>query len=117
MKIHYFIRVLSTVFVFSLISGFSGTALSEEKQVNDGIQTSPASVEMTDGVIRKVDKSNNRITIKHGEIRNLDMPGMTMVFQVQQPELLDKVQVGEKVKFRAEKSGSALVVTEIQPEK
>ena len=72
---------------------------------------------MTDGVIRKVDKNNKKITIKHGEIRNLDMPGMTMVFQVKQPELFDKVQAGDKVKFRAEKSGSAFVVTDIQPDK
>jgi Cu/Ag efflux protein CusF len=72
---------------------------------------------MTDGVIRKIDRSNNKITIKHGEIKNLDMPGMTMVFQVKQPELLDKAKAGDKVKFRAEKSGSAFLVTDIQPEK
>ena len=109
-------KSLSIALALLLLPGISGNAWSEEKQVDTGIQQ-PATIEMTDGVIRKVDKNNNRITIKHGEIKNLDMPGMTMVFQVQQPELLDKVQVGDKVKFRAEKSGSALVVTEIQPEK
>lgn len=110
-------KSLSTALVLLLISGFSGNALSEEKQGNVSIQESPASVEMTDGVIRKVDKNNNKITIKHGEIKNLDMPGMTMVFQVKHPDLIDKVQAGDKVKFRAEKSGSAFVVTDIQPDK
>ena len=38
--------------------------------------------EMTDGEIRKVDMDNKKLTIKHGNIKNLDMPGMTMVFQV-----------------------------------
>ena len=37
---------------------------------------------MTDGEIRKIDKEAKTITIKHGEIKNIDMPGMTMVFQV-----------------------------------
>ena len=45
------------------------------------------------------------------------MPGMTMVFQVKEPALLDKVKVGDKVKVRAEKAGSGYVVTVIEPAK
>lgn len=110
-------KSLTIALVLLLISGCSGTALSEEKQGDTGIQESPASIEMTDGVIRKIDKANSKITIKHGEIKNLDMPGMTMVFQVKHPDMLDKVQAGDKVRFRAEKSGSAFVVTDILPDK
>ena len=69
---------------------------------------------MTDGEVRKVDHDAKKITIKHGEIRNLDMPGMTMLFQVKDPARLDIVKPGDKVKFRAEKAGGAIVVTEIQ---
>ena len=58
-----------------------------------------------------------KITIKHGEIKNLDMPGMTMVFQVKDPALLEAVKAGDKVRFKAEKSGGAIVVTDIQPAK
>jgi Cu(I)/Ag(I) efflux system protein CusF len=76
-----------------------------------------ASADMTDGEIRKVDLDNKKITIKHGEIKNLDMPGMTMVFQVKEPALLEKAKVGEKVRFKAEKSGGAIMVTDIQPAK
>lgn len=110
-------KTQSIALAFLLISSISGTALSEEKQVDAGTQQAPAPVEMTDGVIRKIDKTNSKITIKHGEIKNLDMPPMSMVFQVKQPELLDKVKPGDKVKFRAEKSGSAFLVTDIQVEK
>lgn len=78
--------------------------------------TSSAAADMTQGVIRKIDKANNKITIRHGEIKNLEMPGMTMVFQVKDPVLLDKVATGDKVKFRAEKRGAAFVVTAIQPD-
>lgn len=72
---------------------------------------------MTDGEVRKVDKENKKITLKHGEIKNLEMPGMTMVFQVKDPAMLDMVKAGDKVMFKAEKAGGALVVTEIQPVK
>ena len=70
--------------------------------------------DMTEGEIRKVDKDNKKITIKHGEIKNLDMPGMTMVFQVKDPAMLDKVKTGDKVRFKAEKANGAIVVTDIQ---
>ena len=73
--------------------------------------------DMADGEIRKVDMENKKITIKHGEIKNLDMPGMTMVFQVKDPAMLTTVKTGDKVRFKAEKSGGAMVVTEIQPAK
>ncbi|MFA6179936.1 MAG: copper-binding protein, partial [Candidatus Methylopumilus sp.] len=63
--------------------------------------------EMSKGEIRKIDKATKKITIKHGEIKNLDMPGMTMVFQVKDPAMLDNVKPGDKVKFSAERSGGA----------
>jgi Cu(I)/Ag(I) efflux system protein CusF len=73
--------------------------------------------EMTDGEVRKVDKPAAKVTIRHGEIRNLDMPPMTMVFQVRDPALLDKVKAGDKVRFQATKDGSAYVVTAIEAAK
>jgi Cu/Ag efflux protein CusF len=73
--------------------------------------------ETTEGEVRKIDKPARKITLKHGEIKHLDMPGMTMVFQVNDPALLDKVKAGDKVKFSAEKTGGALVVTAIEAAK
>ena len=76
-----------------------------------------STTDMAEGEIRKVDMDSKKITIKHGEIKSLDMPGMTMVFQVKDPAMLDKVRAGDKVRFKAEKAGGAIVVTEIQPAK
>ena len=73
-----------------------------------------ATAAMTDGEVRKIDKENQKITLKHGDIKNLDMPGMTMVFKVKDAAMLDKVQVGSKVKFKAEKSDGAVVVTSVE---
>ncbi|NBW49917.1 MAG: copper-binding protein [Betaproteobacteria bacterium] len=70
--------------------------------------------QMTDGEIRKVDKDAGKVTIKHGEIKNLEMPGMTMVFTAKEKSLLDKVQPGDKVKFAVINDGGKMVVTDIQ---
>ena len=72
---------------------------------------------MADGEVRKIDKENRKITLKHGEIKNLDMPPMTMVFQVSDASLLDKVKPGDKVQFNAVNESGKLTVTEIKPAK
>jgi Cu(I)/Ag(I) efflux system periplasmic protein CusF len=77
--------------------------------------TSAQQSDMTDGEIRKVDKDAAKLTIKHGEIKNLDMPGMTMVFQVKDAALINKVKAGDKVRFRAEKIAGGYAVTAIEP--
>ncbi|WP_240475673.1 copper-binding protein [Herbaspirillum rhizosphaerae] len=66
------------------------------------------------GEIRKVDTDAGKITIRHGEIPNLDMPGMTMVFRVASPDMLGKVKAGDQVLFTAEKNNGALTVTSIE---
>ncbi|TAK48811.1 MAG: copper-binding protein [Betaproteobacteria bacterium] len=71
----------------------------------------------SEGEVRKVDKDAQKITIKHGPLKNLDMPAMTMVFKVKDPAMLERVKAGDKVKFQAENLGGALTVTEIAPAK
>jgi Cu(I)/Ag(I) efflux system periplasmic protein CusF len=67
----------------------------------------------TDGEVRKIDKAQSKITLKHGEIKNLDMPPMTMVFRIKEPKQLDALAIGDKVKFAAEKIDGHYVVTQI----
>ena len=73
-----------------------------------------SAMDMTVGEVKKIDKESQKITIKHGEIKNMDMPPMTMVFKALDPALLDKVKLGEKVNFTAEKRDGAIVVTAIE---
>ena len=73
--------------------------------------------EMADGEVKKIDRDAKKITLKHGTIKNLDMPAMTMVFQVKDAKLLDNVKVGDKVKFSAEQTKSAIFVTAIEGSK
>jgi Cu(I)/Ag(I) efflux system periplasmic protein CusF len=74
-----------------------------------------SSAAMVEGEVRKVDKDAKKITIKHGPLQKLDMPAMTMVFQVKDPALLERVKAGDKIKFDAEKVGGAFTVTKIEP--
>ena len=73
--------------------------------------------DMTDAEVRKVDKDGARITLKHGEIKNLDMPAMTMVFTVKDKAMLDKLQPGDKIRFKAINDAGKFTVTEIVPAK
>jgi len=68
----------------------------------------------TEGEVRKVDTAQRKITLKHGEIKNLDMPPMSMVFAVKDPALLGKVKVGDRVRFAADKIDGTYTVTAIE---
>lgn len=76
-----------------------------------------ASPPATDGEVRKIDKDAGKITLKHGEIKNLDMPPMSMVFQVKDKALLDKVKAGDKVSFTADKINGQYTVLSIEAAK
>jgi len=110
------LKSCSIMLAFSLGLWLSLSALAQEfvPEAKMPLVNTNTSIEMTEGVIRKIDVANKKITIKHGEIKNLDMSGMTMVFQVKDLVMLDTVKVGDKVKFRVEKDGGALVITDIQ---
>ncbi|CAN5897129.1 copper-binding protein [soil metagenome] len=112
MKINSFISSLSV----ATLAVLSSTAHGQTAAPASGAMQMSADA-MTAGEVRKIDKENKKITLKHGEIKNLEMPGMTMVFQVKDPAMLDTVKPGDKITFKAEKANGALVVTEIQPAK
>ena len=76
-----------------------------------------AAASMSDGEVRKIDKDAGKITIKHGDIKHLEMPGMTMVFTAKDKALLDKTQVGDKIRFMVINEGGKMVVTAIEPAK
>lgn len=99
--------------------GFSVLAIGSHAQTASAPQMQAAQAAaaqaMADGEIRKIDKENSKLTIKHGPLQNLDMPAMTMVFQVQDTTALEKLQVGDKVKFIADKVDGKFTVTKIEP--
>ena len=65
------------------------------------------------GEVVKLDKEAGRITLKHGEIKNLDMPPMTMAFRVKDRQFLRELAVGDRVRFAAERIDGNYTVTEL----
>ena len=79
------------------------------------LQSGYAASNMTSGQVMKVDQSAGKITLKHGPMKKFNMDeGMTMVYQVQDPPLLSRVKVGDKVQFDAERVNGVFTVTKIQ---
>lgn len=72
---------------------------------------------LAEGEVRKVNKDAGKLTIRHGELKNLDMPPMTMVFRVKDPAMLDQVQAGDKVRFTAEKIEGQYTVVEMEKQR
>jgi len=68
----------------------------------------------TEGEVRKVDREQGKVTLKHGPIENLGMPGMTMVFKLADPSMLDRVKAGDTVRFVADNIDGALTVMAIE---
>lgn len=76
--------------------------------------TSTTSAPMSQGVVQKVDRGSNKITLKHGDLVNLGMGPMTMGFLVKDTSIFEKVAVGDKVKFVAEMEGGKLAVSKLE---
>jgi Cu(I)/Ag(I) efflux system protein CusF len=75
---------------------------------------SSAYAEWAQGQVRRIDQTTQKLTIKHGEIKSIDMPPMTMVFTAREPGILDGIQVNDTIEFQAEIEGTKYYVTKIR---
>ena len=115
MKTKFLLAAAATFAFASVLSvGAHAQAASAPAISGDTKASQTSSTEMTEGEVRKIDMDIKKITLKHGEIKNLGMPAMTMVFQVKDPAMLETVKTGDKVRFNAEKAGGAMVLTHIE---
>ena len=100
-----------TIAIFSGLLSFGAVA---QTLAVPPASTAMQSKDLAEAEVRKVDKDAKKITLKHGPIKNLDMPPMTMVFQVKDAALLDKLAAGDKIMFTAEQDKGAMIVTGIE---
>ena len=111
-----------TTALLATLLTLAGSALAHNHGASHDSHAAPVQVAQAaatarpqvEAVVRTVDKSAKKITLRHGEIPNLDMGPMTMVFQVQDPALLDKVKAGDKVRFTADQIRGAYTVLTIE---
>ncbi len=109
-----FFRVAGLAVVLSAAAAMPAWAAGDHGG-NGKPAAAAASADMTDAEVRKIDVEGSKITLKHADIKNLDMPGMTMVFVVKDKAMLDKLKAGDKVKFKAINDAGKFTVTDIQP--
>ena len=107
-------RRVASLLVAMAVAAIPAMTLAAPVTVPAKQDAQTAHAAMSDGEIKKIDKEAGKVTIKHGPLANLDMPGMTMVFRVKDAAMLDQVKVKDKVKFNAEKLNGALTVTMIE---
>lgn len=69
---------------------------------------------LVDGEVKKIDREAGKITLRHGEIANLNMGAMTMVFRTKDSAMLEQIKVGDKVSFAADRVDGAIVVVQLQ---
>lgn len=98
---------------FALTAVNSAMAQSHDHENHAATAVAGQDTTMSDGEVKKVDKDTGRLTIKHGPLENLGMPGMTMVFVVKDASALDALKAGDKIKFVAEKLEGRYVVTQL----
>jgi Cu/Ag efflux protein CusF len=102
---------------FAVAGAFSHAAWANDAHhpaAGDAIVSEAAGFAANEGEIRKVDKAQGKLTLKHGPLPNLEMPGMTMVFRVKDQAMLEKVAVGDKVAVQVEKVNGQLTVTQLE---
>lgn len=70
----------------------------------------PVDYPVVKGVVRKVDVASARVSVKHDEIPNLNMPGMTMSFSVQDPQVLNGLIADDQIRFVADEVDGELTI-------
>jgi Cu/Ag efflux protein CusF len=108
MRLQSFIAAL----VLGVLASLTGIAYATSHVQASGTEASAA---LTEGEVRRVDRDAKKLTIRHGPIASLDMPPMTMVFQVRDEALLAQLKTGDRIRFSAERIGGVYVVTQVEP--
>jgi Cu(I)/Ag(I) efflux system protein CusF len=108
------LTALSAALALALATVAGAQTATPDHSAHHPASAAAAAAPMADGEVRKVDKAQGKVTLKHGPIASLDMPGMTMVFKVADAKLLDAIKQGDKVKFAAVSAGGTYTVTAIE---
>jgi Cu/Ag efflux protein CusF len=107
-------KVRNSLAVALVVAAILASAYAQAAPEAQGSGEATAAAPMADGEVRKVDKDAGKVTLKHGPLSNLDMPGMTMVFKAADPNMLDGLKEGDQVRFSADRINGAISVTRIE---
>lgn len=68
----------------------------------------------TKGKVTRVKPDAGKVTIRHEEIKNLDMPAMKMVFGVSDPAILEQLKEGEEREFYFVRENGRFIVRQVK---
>ena len=71
-------------------------------------------VSWTKGEVTKVDLAQSKVTVKHEEIKNLDMPSMTMVFFAPDKSVIEGLKAGDKKQFEFGDMNGRMIVKQVK---
>jgi Cu(I)/Ag(I) efflux system protein CusF len=112
------VLIASTLIAISSLAAMPAQA-ADEHAGHHGAAAKPAAgkVQLVDGQVKKVDKAAGKVTLAHAPLVNLDMPAMTMAFQVKNAAWLDQMKAGDKIRFKADSIDGRLTVVQFEPAK
>ena len=119
MQIRYFLTagVLAMALPLAAHANTPSHTEHDHDYCHDSSASPAAPAAMTLGEVRKIDPVQGKITLRHGPIPHLNMPAMTMVFPVANPQWLNGLQAGDSVEFQLEKPNGAYQITALRPAK
>ncbi|WP_431260519.1 copper-binding protein [Roseateles chitinivorans] len=90
-----------------------------DQQMEAAEASTPSSQDWIPAEVRRIDIPQQKLTLKHGDIRHLDMPGMTMPFKlapgVVSAAQLSAIKAGDKLEVRIESRDGAPTIVELRP--
>ena len=107
------IQKITTVSALALGIALPVSTMAQTTMDHGKMDMSQPAASMTEGEVKKVDLDAGKVTIKHGPIKHMDMPGMTMVFTAKDKGMLANVKPGNKVQFMVMNESGKMVVTAI----
>ncbi|HEX5364808.1 MAG TPA: copper-binding protein [Gallionella sp.] len=106
------VGMLRTLLLCTSLVLMSGSAMAEQFK-HGATQGSTSSMQLTDAVVKKIDRKHAKVTLQHGDIPDV-MPAMTMAYRLKDARLMDGLHVGDSVRFALEKSGDDYIVTHLE---
>lgn len=107
------IQKITAVSALALGVALPVSTMAQTTMDHGKMDMSQSAASMTEGEVKKVDLDAGKVTIKHGPIKHMDMPGMTMVFTAKDKGMLANVKPGDKVQFMVMDESGKMVVTAI----
>jgi len=106
---------LSLSFVAVSATNLSALAKTQPAFPNQTLMLAAAQSHHGVGTVTAIDRKGKKVELKHGPIKSIGWMGMKMFFDVDDRELLDEIEVGDKVEFEFIKTRDGrFVVTDVE---